>query len=376
MKSELFKPYRISDRESPNRLVAQAMEVNSAEPGGAVSEMVLNRYRTLAEGRWGIVFVEATSVTEKHVGKSNGLVLSRKNLDGFKQLVEDYKNIDDSCLLMIQLTHSGRQSVAPQRVKVYEDEETDIPIVTEKELEEVLQDHIDAAGLAREAGFDGVDIKSCHGYLGAELLRPLNQRKDKFGGSVENRAYLIASAIESAVRDNPGLIVGTRMSAYEGLRGGCGTAGPEEILEDFTDIKKIAGIFVDAGARFLNITGGTRLGCPQLIGPKKNDSFCRLSQFRYTRQFKEWFPDTALIGSTYSSAEAGSILSAEENISKGYTDFAGFGRQNLADPEFPRKISEGEDTIKFCKLCGRCSKLLADDLNIFCAYHNPENPFK
>lgn len=376
MKTELFKPYKISDREAPNRLVAQAMEINSGEPGGAVSKMVRNRYRSLAEGGWGIVFVEATSVTEKHVGKSNGLVLSRENLDGFRKLVDDYKKIDDSCLLMIQLTHSGRQSVAPQRVKIYDDEETDIPILTEKELEEVLQAHIDAAGLAKEAGFDGVDIKSCHGYLGAELLRPLNQRKDKFGGSVENRAYLIASAIGATAKSYPGFIVGTRMSAYEGLRGGCGTAGPGEILEDFNDMKRIAGIFVEAGARFLNITGGTRHGCPQLIGPKKNDGFCRLSQFRYTRQYKEWFPDTALIGSTYSSGGESSTLMAEENILKGYTDFAGFGRQNLADPGFPKKISEGDDTIKFCKLCGRCSKFLADDVNVYCAYHNPENPFE
>ena len=115
MTNELFKKYQISGREAPNRLVAQAMEINSGKPGGAVGGMVLNRYKSLAEGGWGIVFLEATSVTDKHVGKSNGLVLSEKNLDGFKRLVDEFKSINASSLLMIQLTHSGRQSVDPQK---------------------------------------------------------------------------------------------------------------------------------------------------------------------------------------------------------------------------------------------------------------------
>jgi 2,4-dienoyl-CoA reductase-like NADH-dependent reductase (Old Yellow Enzyme family) len=150
MTSELFKTYQIAGREAPNRFVAQAMEINSAETGGAVGEMVLNRYKGLAEGGWGIVFLEATSITDKHVGKSNGLVMSEKNLGGFKRLVDDIKTINDNSLLMIQLTHSGRQSVVP--VKAYEDEEADIPVLSERELEEVLERHIEGVGLAKEAG--------------------------------------------------------------------------------------------------------------------------------------------------------------------------------------------------------------------------------
>ncbi len=375
MTGELFKTYRIAGREAPNRLAAQAMEINSAEPGGAAGKKVLNRYKGLAEGGWGIVFVEATSVTDRHVGKSNGLVLSEKNLNGFKRLVDEYKSINADSLLLIQLTHSGRQSVDHQKVKVYEDEETGIPVLTERELEEALYRHIEGVGLAKEAGFDGVDIKTCHGYLGTELLRPLNQRADKFGGSVENRAYLISSVIESAVKNYPELIVGSRMSAFEGLRGGCGTSAPGEILEDLEDMRQIAAIFVAAGAHFLNISGGIRVHSAQLIGPGKKDNFCRLSQFRYTRQFKEWFPDTALIGSTYTKGDSSSLDYALENVSKGFTDFAGFGRQNIADAWFPKKIREGKESIRYCTLCGMCSKLLSSDLNVFCEYYNSGNPY-
>jgi 2,4-dienoyl-CoA reductase-like NADH-dependent reductase (Old Yellow Enzyme family) len=228
----------------------------------------------------------------------------------------------------------------------------------------------------RRRGFDGVDIKTCHGYLGSELLRPLNQRRDKFGGSVENRAYLIASVIESAVKKFPGLIVGSRMSVFEGIRGGCGTSAPGEILEDLEDMRQIAAIFVAAGAHFLNISGGLRLYNSQLIGPGKKDNFCRLSQYRYTRQFKEWFPNTALIGSTYTMGDMSSIDFAEENVSKGYTDFAGFGRQNLADARFPRKIRDGDESVQYCTQCGRCSKSLSNDVNVFCGHHHSDNPYK
>ena len=376
MRSELFETYRISGRKALNRFAAQPMEIDSAEPGGAVGDVVINRYNTLAEGEWGIVFLEATSVTDRHLGRSNGLVLSKKNLDGFKKLVDSFKSINENSLLMVQLTHSGRQSCdVARKVKVYEDEESQIPVLTENQLEEVLRLHVEAAGLAKEAGFDGVDVKTCHGYLGTELLRPLNQRRDKFGGSLENRTYLIASVIKSTVESFPGFLVGSRMSVYEGIRGGCGTSGPGEILEDLDDMRRIAAIFVAAGACYLNISGGVPAHNSQLTRPAKNENFFRLSQYRYTKKFKEWFPDTALIGSTYTTCDSSSLDHACENISKGYTDFAGFGRQNLADPWFPKKIKEGEKSIQYCRMCGRCSKLLASDVNVFCGYYNSENPY-
>jgi 2,4-dienoyl-CoA reductase-like NADH-dependent reductase (Old Yellow Enzyme family) len=320
--------------------------------------------------------LEATSVTDEHLARPDCLVLNKKNLDGFKRLVDTFKTTDSEALLIVQLTHSGRQSGSfSRKVKIYDDEEKGIPVLSEEELEEVLKLHLDAADLAKEAGFDGVDVKTCHGYLGTELLRPLNQRNDKFGGSVENRAYLIASTIQTAVDNFPGLVVGTRISAYEGLRGGCGTASPAEIVENLEDIRKIAAIFVDSGAQFLNISGGAPGVNSQLIGPSKKDVFCRLSHFRYAKQFKTWFPNTAVIGSAYTYGDTSSLDYAEDNIARGYTDFAGFGRQNLADERFPRKASEDGGSVRYCTLCGRCSKLLSGNEKVYCSYHNPTNPY-
>ncbi len=373
---EYLKGYQLADRSVPNRLVAQAMEVNSASPGGAVNQSVLNRYKELAEGKWGIVFLEATSITHDHLARSKGLVLNRKTLDGFKRLVETFKKANDSSLFLFQLTHSGRQSGPfSSKVKAYEDEHSDIPVLSESDLDRIREQFIEAVALSKEAGADGVDVKACHGYLGCELLRPLNQREDKYGGSAKNRAWLIASVIKEAVRQYPGLIVGSRISTYEGIRGGCGTSGPDEIIEDLSDMQAIVDSFIKSGAHYLNVSSGIPGQTSQLTRPNIGGHFYRSSHYRYASQFKKWFPDTAIIGSVYTMDTSKCLEVANENLEKGYTDFVGFGRQNLADALFPEKIMTRPEEVNYCSLCGKCSKLLRTDKNVYCQEHQSKNPY-
>ncbi len=377
MSKQVFESYKLAGRIVPNRMVAQAMEINCAEVGGAVGNTVLNRYKALAEGGWGIVFLEATSITDQHLARKHGLVLSPKNLDGFKRLVDEFKAVNESTLFMFQLTRSGRQSGEfSRKVKVYEDDQAEIPVLSEKDLDEVRNQFMGAVTLAKQAGADGVDIKACHGYLGGELLRPLNRRKDKYGGAARNRAFLASSIIKQAAEEFPDLIVGSRISAYEGIRGGCGTAGPAEILEDLEDMQKVTSFLVKAGADYLNISSGIPSLTPQITRPAKRGDFYRFSHYRYTKEFKKWFPGTVIIGSTYSTGDMESLAIADENLTKGYTDFVGYGRQNLADPYFPSKIRQGKEAVQFCLLCGKCSKLLKKDTSVFCANHHSTNPYR
>jgi len=176
MNDTLFKPFSLAGKAVPNRLVAQAMEINSAEDFGA-GLTVLERYDSLARGGWGIVFSEAVSITTAHLARDKGLVLTRETLDSFTKMVESFKAINPESLLLFQLTHSGRQSGSfSRKVKVYEDDDTKIPVLTTQALDEIRELFPEATFLAKEAGADGVDIKSCHGYLGGELLRPPEQQ--------------------------------------------------------------------------------------------------------------------------------------------------------------------------------------------------------
>ena len=368
--------YLLKGKTIPNRFVAQAMEINTAGNGGSVSEGVIKRYNELAEGNWGIVFIEATSITDAHLARQNGLVLNKTNLDGFKRLVDEFKSINDKSQLLIQLTHSGRQSGSfSQKVKVYDDEQSDIPVLNESELDDIKEQFTEAIQLACQSGMDGVDVKACHGYLGGEFLRPLNKRSDKYGGSIENRTRFISDLIAVAKDQRPDFIVGSRISVFEGIRGGCGTANENEVIEDFAEMLEILTRFVDAGADYINVSGGIPTKTPLLTRPLKNGDFYRISHYRYTKLIKQVLSQAAVIGSTYTTGDETCLSLAQENIEKGYTDFAGFGRQNLADPMFPVKAFEDPETIDYCTLCGKCSRLLKDDRNIYCQTQHESNPY-
>ncbi|TAL32974.1 MAG: hypothetical protein EPN93_15015 [Spirochaetes bacterium] len=366
----LFEPYQLQSKRVPNRIWAQSMEINSADARGGVTPRVVERYAALADGGWGAVSVEAISVTGESLARSRGLVLDRKNLDGFKRLVEAFRAKSESALLIFQLSHSGRQSGAfSRRVKAFGAEDDGIPVLGEADLRRIEEEFIDAARLAREAGADGVDIKACHGYLLGEFLRPSNDRDDTYGGTRENRARLITNVIGGVSGEMPGFIAGSRVSLYEGIRGGCGTAAADEVVEDLDDMTGIISLMVKAGASFINVSAGIPAVTPHITRPVKANSFFLYYHFRYAKLIRDRFPGVAVVGSAYSAGGERSLDWAGENIRKGYADFAGFGRQTLADPRFPAKALDAPDSIRFCTLCGGCSTLLKNQQEVYCSFY-------
>lgn len=371
--NNLFLPASAGSRTAPNRLVAQAMEINAGETGGAVSSKIIDRYSELARGGWGIVFAEAISVTGESRARNHGLVLNNTNLDSFKRLVEAFKTHNNESLLMFQLTHSGRNSGNfSRRVKAVDDD-NDAELLCDSELDRITEDFIKAVILAEKAGADGIDIKACHGYLGGELLRPANCREGCYGGSAENRTAMLTRIMRAAAEEVPHLVRGTRISLYEGIRGGCGTSGPAEIIEDLDDMMTILRLLREAGVQYFNISAGIPVQTPQLTRPEKHSSLNLLQHFRYCRIVREAFPDIPVIGSAYSAGREKGAEYADENIRKGYVDFAGFGRQNLADPFYPVKLKNASKDIRECILCGGCSKLLKEQKEVYCVYHNKKN---
>ena len=108
--------------------------------------------------------------------------------------------------------------------------------------------------------------------------------------------------------------------------------------------------------------------------PVKGNAFDLYHHFRYARTVKQWFPDMPVIGSAYSSGGASAAALAGENIAAESVDIAGFGRQNLADPLFPRKLAENPDSIDHCTLCGGCSRLLKNQEPVRCTTYPRGGP--
>ena len=383
--SMLFEPLTIGGKTMPNRFFAQAMEGNDGENGGMPSERTINRYIELAEGNWGAVQVEATSVTETSLARINGMIINRKNLDSMKRLVDAFRKHNDKSLLFLQITHSGERSGPfSEKVTLTPGDRASLPegsqnsgcrFLSGDEIEKIRDRFIEGALLAEEAGMDGIDFKNCHGYLGAEMLRPSNTRDDKWGGSFENRTRFlkeVIGGIKGALR-SADFILGSRFSTFEGIRGGCGSAGPNEIVEDISEMLDVVRVMDGLGMDFVNVSAGIPAQTGAITRPTEVSKYLVLHHLRYTRAVKDLVNSEnrsiKVIGSAYSTYKNDAPVIMEEMLSKGYADACGFGRQIFADPLTPKKLASGEK-VNWCLLCSGCSKLMAAKVNDGCIMYN------
>lgn len=377
--STLFSPLTIGQRSAPNRMVVQAMEGNDGGPGGVVSDRTRNRYVKLARGRWGLVVVEAISVDERSRARVNGLVMNRKNLDSFKQLVDAFKKENPDGLLLFQLTHSGRKSGSFSRqVALYNRDRKEAELLGTEEVEEIRQMMIDCSHLSREAGADGIDFKLCHGYFGAEMLRPANNRDDKWGTSFENRTRFIRESLRELKTGlgKDGFILGSRISMFEGIRGGCGTASADSYIEDLTEMKRLIAMMAIEGADYINVSAGIPGWTSEITRPTNPSKYFYLHHFRYCREARDTIAsagvpsDMKIIGSAYTILREEAPDYAEENLQNNLVDMVGFGRQSFADPLYPEKLRTGKP-IDYCTACSACTRLMINQLHDGCVVYDP-----
>ena len=365
----LFKKGIIGNRIIQNRWVAQPMEGNSSGLGGAVSALTIDKYKKLAAGGWGVIIVEAISVTSGSLARKNALVMNHRNLDGFKKLVDQIKAINPDVTLLFQITHSGSISnpVFSEQVSVSPFSEG--RLLSSDEIEQIKDDFITCSLLSEEAGADGIDYKCCHGYLGAEMLCPANVRTDKWGGAWENRTRFLRKGIGEIIarRKTSDFIVGSRISVYEGLRGCCGTSAPDELVEDLTESLQLVRLMDSLQMDYVNVSAGIPAKTPILTRPVQNSELMYLHHLRYTKEVKNALKNSSMkvIGSAYSILRERAFSVADEMLEKHYTDFIGWGRQTLADPLTPKKLLNGE-RINFCLACSGCSKMMLKQLNVGC----------
>lgn len=375
----LFSPCAVGKRTAPNRFVSQAMEANDGE-NGVPGERALERYRNLARGKWGVVIVEALSVTETSLARKNGMVIRKKHLDAYKRLVDEFKRIDPDSLLLFQITHSGYRSGSfSDKTAICPEHEPDARYLSADEIEVIRQGFVEGVLTAEAAGADGVDVKSCHGYFGAEMLRPANTRTDGWGGSFEARTRFLRESVEemqSKIK-NRSFVLGSRLSLYEGIRGGCGTIGKDEIVEDLSEMFEVIRLMAKLGMDYVNVSAGIPAATPDITRPTAPSKYLQLHHLRYTKAVKELNLPLAVFGSAYSFPKAESLTLAEEMIAKGYTDFAGWGRQSFADPLFPEKVRRGEN-VNYCTACSGCTKLMIAQVNDGCIMYDEyyKNLFK
>src|SRR5215213_3031611 len=259
--SPLAQPIDIGGAKVGNRIAAQPMEGWDGTDEGRPTELTFRRWERFGSSGAKLIW-GGEAVAVRHDGRANPnqLVInkhSRVDLSRLREtLVTAHKQAvgsDSNLITGLQLTHSGRYSRPnthdrPEPKIVYHHPILDsrlgitpeYSVLTDQELKEIIEDFHNAAVVAAQAGFDFVDIKHCHGYLGHELLSA-HTRPGPFGGSLENRARFATEIIQRIHAECPGMMIGVRLSVFDAppfkpdpnltTGGKMGPGIPEEFLQ-------------------------------------------------------------------------------------------------------------------------------------------------
>lgn len=384
----LFTPIQIGPKTAANRLVNQPMESNDADEFGNPTDLTFDRYRKLAEGGAGVIIVESLTISNRSRARRNQLEITERNAGALARLVAAIREINDQTLIIFQINHSGNVSNGSfsEVVSYYPTGNPDIRILSDADVEEIKGWFVQAAVIARQAGADGIDFKHCHGYFCSQLLRPANTGQGRFGGSFENRTRFFSETADEIKKsvDDDSFILGARISMYEGIIGGFGSSGPDEVAEDMTEPLAFARLIEDSGFHFINVSSGIPVFTGEMTRPTLHYPLGVYRHFTWATAVKK-MTTIPLIGSGYSYLRDGQnslpgddpakknlLYWAAKNIETCQIDLVGVGRQSLADPHFVRKVVAGDlDNINYCTACGGCSTLLKSQARVGCAVYNP-----
>jgi len=329
--SFLFQERSIGSRTAPNLLVVHPLERFDGTPEGKPRESAYEWYRGLAAGKWGIIFVECTTCSDNPAERGHspdGLLMTDSNLPEFKRLVREIKEVSPESIVMIQLSTG-----APGNDMVGNDNFMKLPASS---IQRSLEHMVKGGVLAAEAGFDGMDLKLCHGHLTYQMLRKTNTRQDEWGGrTLRQRARFAIEVVQGirhglARRKKDGFVIGARIS--------------EADLDNLRDIVEV--LDKDLGMDFISVSN-----FPDSLN---GDAISVLTQ-----AVKMMGPKATIVQSGFTSFLANKGNPVERmrqalQLRFG-PDFVGFGRQAIADPLTPEKLRNGQfDQIDWCKRCNMC----------------------
>jgi len=383
--SVLADRVKIGPFETSNRFIVHPMEGFDSEPDGTPSGLSVRRYHRYAVGGAGLIWFEATSVV--HEGRSNPgqFYLHEGNKQVFRKLVGDTRRIaHERCghrpLLVLQLTHSGRYSNPegkPEPILAHHsppfDEQfgipPDYPLATDDYFDRLQQNYVESAKLAVEAGFDAVDVKTCHGYLVSGLLAA-HKREGKYGGSYENRTRFAMEVMQRIKDEVSGLLVTTRLNCYDSVPYPYGWGSDEDNNPDLTEPIRLAGELVDWGVEMLNVSIGNpryrpRFGRPyerQLTGRPMCDEHPLKGIERFvsiTRSVQQAVGDVPVIVGALAWLRHFMPYVAAGIVRTGGAALVGQGRGSFAYPDSPEDILEKGrmDPNKCCTTCSLCSQI-------------------
>lgn len=369
----------IYGRTVENRVVLHPMEGCDGNADGGIGELTRRRYLRFAESGAGIIWFEATAVSDECRANPRQLYINESNKESYKSLVTEIKQRAKEVsgyepIIIMQATNSGRWSKPngyPEPIIAYHNElwekgkeNQPYTVVTDEYCDGVIEKYAKAAKLASYAGFDGIDVKCCHGYLMNELLSAYN-REGKYGGSFENRTRLYFECLKAVFENkSDNMFVTTRLNACDCFDYPYGFGVDENNNIDLTETKMIIKKLLDMGIELINLTLGNPYLIPHInrpcINAPESGEVGEKRIYDITKEIQQSFPQIKFIISGLSFMGKDSIAYAEKVLEENVASFAGFGRMSFCYPTFYSDyLKNGQlDKKKCCLSCGKCTELM------------------
>jgi NADPH2 dehydrogenase len=407
--SPLAQPWSFGSLTVNNRWCIHPMEGWDANLDGTPTDLTIRRWHRFGDSGAKLIWGgEAAAV--RHDGKANPnqTVALSSNLPGLVHLRstlvkahEQAMGSSEGLVIGLQLTHSGRFS--RPRSKSWEsriayhhpildkkfgiDSNDDSKVWTDSQLDELVSDYVAGAKVAREAGFDFVDVKACHGYLLHEFLSA-RSRPGRFGGDYEGRVRIHREIIQSIQRDVPGLMIGMRLSMFDRppyqmgsehgvpmhdsscmpYHFGFGLKPDDPLQIDLEEPIRFLRDLQSWGVAAVNLSVGSPYYNPHIQRPAMfppSDGYLPpedplvgvARQIAVAAQCKQAVPGLPMIGSAYSYLQEFLPHVAQAVVGRGLIDAVGLGRMVLSYPELPRDVLNGSTLTrkKICRTFSDCT---------------------
>jgi 2,4-dienoyl-CoA reductase-like NADH-dependent reductase (Old Yellow Enzyme family) len=319
----LFDPLKVGALELPNRIVMAPLTRSRAAGEGRVPNALMAEYY-VQRASAGLILSEATSVTPMGVGYADTPgIWSDEQVEGWKQVTEAVHQAGGR--IFLQLWHVGRISdpvflngdtpVAPSAIKPaghvslvrpIKDYETPRALDIE-EIPGIVAAYRKGAENAKKAGFDGVEIHGANGYLLDQFLQDkTNQRKDAYGGSIENRARLMLEVTDACIAvwgaDRVGMHLAPRRDAHD--------------MGDSTPLETFGYVARELGKRGIAFICSREAIGDDRLGPELKKAF----------------------GGVYIANEKMTKEAAEQLLAKGEADAVAWGQWFIANPDLPERL--------------------------------------
>lgn len=350
--SALGKPldFAFSKKTAQNRFLKGAMterlsswDAKNFEARGVPSKNLINVYRRWGEGEFGVILTGNIMVEYDHLEAAGNPIIPRgspyegERFEGFKELATQSKK--HGSLIVGQVSHPGRQ--VAENIQKNPVSASDVQLegnvmgmtfakpraATDEDIKNFVEGFAHAAEYMEKAGYDGIQLHGAHGYLLAQFLSPsTNQRTDKYGGSLENRARLITEiGQEIRRRTSSSFVLGIKLNSVEFQEKGF----------DTKEAATLCKLLEDNSFDFVELSGGTY---EQLAFGHKRDSTKKREAFFL--EFAEKITPSLTKTKTY--VTGGFKTAAAMADALGTVDGVGLARPVTLEPELPRQILSGE----------------------------------